>query len=150
MGGHVSPFAPASFPELPEVAGVRLATAEAGIRYEGRTDLLLVRFDPAAAVAGVFTKSRCASAPVEWCRARLPGGKARALVVNSGNANAFTGMKGRQAVEASAAAAATAVGCSAGEVFLASTGVIGEPLDPAPFAAHLGRLAAEAKPGGFP
>src|SRR6266571_17157 len=99
MGGYVSPFAPAAYPELPEVAGMRLATAEAGIRYKGRTDLLLVRFDPAATVAGVFTKSRCASAPVEWDRAKLPGGKARALVVNSGNANAFTGMKGRGAVE---------------------------------------------------
>ena len=96
MAGHVSPFAPASFPELPALAGIRLATAEAGIRYKGRTDLLLVRFDPAAPVAGVFTKSRCASAPVEWDRQRLPGGKARALVVNSGNANAFTGMKGRR------------------------------------------------------
>ena len=114
MGGHVSPFAPASFPELPEVAGVRLATAEAGIRYKGRTDLLLVSFDPAAAVAGVFTKSRCASAPVEWCREHLAGGRARALVVNSGNANAFTGMKGREAVEASAGGRRNAVGCSVG------------------------------------
>ncbi len=149
MAGHVSPFAPEFYPELPAVAGVRLATAEAGIRYRGRTDLLLVRFDPAASVAGVFTTSRCASAPVEWDRAKLGGGKARALVANSGNANAFTGMKGRRAVEASAAAAAAAVGCHADEVFLASTGVIGEPLDPAPFAAHLGRLAAEALPGGF-
>ena len=85
---------------LPALDGVRLATAEAGIRYKGRTDLLLVRFDPAATVAGVFTQSRCASAPVDWDRERLTGGKARALVVNSGNANAFTGMKGRQAVEA--------------------------------------------------
>jgi glutamate N-acetyltransferase/amino-acid N-acetyltransferase len=149
MGGYISPFAPASFPDLPEVAGVRLATAEAGIRYKGRTDLLLVRFDPSASVAGVFTKSRCASAPVEWDRARLPGGMARALVVNSGNANAFTGMKGKQAVEASAAAAAAALGCRSDAVFLASTGVIGEPLDPAPFAAHLDRLAKEARPGRF-
>jgi glutamate N-acetyltransferase/amino-acid N-acetyltransferase len=149
MAGHISPFAPASFPELPEVAGVRLATAEAGIRYKGRTDLLLVRFDPVAAVAGVFTKSRCASAPVEWCRAILAGGEARALVVNSGNANAFTGMKGRKAVEESAKAAAEAVGCAVEQVFLASTGVIGEPMDPAPFAANLGRLAAEARPGRF-
>lgn len=149
MAGHVSPFAPASFPELPEVAGVRLATAEAGIRYKGRTDLLLIRFDPAAAVAGVFTKSRCASAPVEWCRAILARGEARALVVNSGNANAFTGMKGRKAVDETAKAAAAAVGCAIEQVFLASTGVIGEPMDPAPFAGNLGRLAAEARPGRF-
>ena len=94
MAGYISPFAPASFPELPALDGIRLATAEAGIRYKGRTDLLLVRFDPAASVAGVFTQSRCASAPVEWDRQKLPGGKARALVVNSGNANAFTGVKG--------------------------------------------------------
>ena len=146
MAGHVSPFAPASFPELPAIAGVRLATAEAGIRYKGRTDLLLVRFDPAASVAGVFTTSRCASAPVEWDRDKLAGGKARALVVNSGNANAFTGMKGRAAVEASAERPRRPSAARPDEVFLASTGVIGEPLDPAPFAAHLGRLAAEARP----
>jgi len=149
MGGKVSPFAPSAYPELPALDGVRLATAEAGIRYKGRTDLLLIRFDPAATVAGVFTQSRCPSAPVEWDREKLGAGKARALVVNSGNANAFTGMRGREAVEASAASAAAAVGCGAEEVFLASTGVIGEPLDPAPFAAHLGRLAGEAEAGRF-
>ena len=149
MGGAVSPFAPSSYPDLPVIAGVRLATAEAGIRYRGRTDLLLVRFDPAAVIAGVFTKSRCASAPVEWDRAHLGGGRARALVVNSGNANAFTGMRGRASVEATVAAAASAVGCRTDEVFLASTGVIGEPLDPAPFATHLGRLAGTAGPDRF-
>ncbi len=149
MAGSLSPFAPAQWPDAPAIEGVRLATAEAGIRYAGRTDLLLVRFDPAATVAGVFTRSRCASAPVDWDRERMAGGKARALVVNSGNANAFTGMRGRKAAEATAAAAAAAVGCAPDEVFLASTGVIGEPLDPKPFAAHLGRLAAEARPGQF-
>ena len=149
MAGTVSPFAPERDPELPALEGIRLATAKAGIRYRGRTDLLLVCFDRAASVAGVLTQSRCPSAAVDWVRAQLPGGKARALVVNSGNANAFTGMKGRQAVEATAASAAEAVGCGAEEVFLASTGVIGEPLDPAPFAKHLGRLASEAEPGRF-
>jgi len=149
MADPVSPFAPASYPEAPALAGIRLATAEAGIRYKGRTDLLLVRFDPVATVAGVLTKSRCAAAPVDWDRERLKGGKARALVVNSGNANAFTGMKGRQAVEATAAAAASALGCDTSEVFLASTGVIGEPLDPKPFADNLARLATEARPGAF-
>jgi glutamate N-acetyltransferase/amino-acid N-acetyltransferase len=149
MAAKVSPLAPRTFAELPPIAGVRLATTAAGIRYSGRTDLLLVRFDPAATVAGVFTQSRCASAPVEWDRARLKRSSARALVVNSGNANAFTGIRGRDAAERSAAAAAAAVGCDIDQVFLASTGVIGEPLDPAPFAAHLGRLAAEAKTGGF-
>ncbi|HEX9903345.1 MAG TPA: bifunctional glutamate N-acetyltransferase/amino-acid acetyltransferase ArgJ [Propylenella sp.] len=149
MGAKVSPLAPTSIPELPAIAGVRLATAEAGIHYRNRTDLLLVRFDPGAAVAGVFTTSRCASAPVEWDRARLAGGTARALVVNSGNANAFTGMRGHQAAAATAEAAGAAIGCRAEEVFLASTGVIGEPLDPRPFAAHLGRMAGEAAPGRF-
>ena len=90
----VSPLAPPSFPELPAIAGVRLATAEAGIRYRGRTDMLLARFDKGTSVAGVFTRSKCPSAPVEWCRARLGGGTARALLVNSGNANAFTGKSG--------------------------------------------------------
>jgi glutamate N-acetyltransferase/amino-acid N-acetyltransferase len=144
----VSPFAPASCPDLPALDGVSLATAEAGIKYKGRTDLLLVRFDPAATVAGVFTNSRCASAPVEWDRAHLSGGLARGLVVNSGNANAFTGMKGRNAVRVTADATAEALGCHPKEVFLASTGVIGEPLDPAPFAAHLGRwLGRPARAG---
>ena len=137
MGTTPSPFAPAAFDEPPALDGIRLATAEAGIRYKGRTDLLLVCFDEPAVVAGVFTKSRCASAPVEWDKERLAGGKARALVVNSGNANAFTGMRGRSAVESCADAAARAVGCASDEVFLASTGVIGEPLSPAPFEAHL-------------
>ncbi len=149
MGGYVSPFAPVVFADAPALEGVRLATAEAGIRYKGRTDLLLVRFDPRATVAGVFTKSRCASAPVDWDREHLMGGRARALVVNSGNANAFTGMKGRQAVEATADAAAEAVGCGRDEIFLASTGVIGEPLDPKPFADNLGKLAAKARRGAF-
>jgi glutamate N-acetyltransferase/amino-acid N-acetyltransferase len=150
MAGKVSPLAPQSFAELPPLAGIDLATAEAGIRYKDRTDLLLIRFEPAATVAGVFTRSRCASAPVDWDRERLrQGGMVRALVVNSGNANAFTGMKGREAVKATALAAAQAVGCSPDDVFLASTGVIGEPLDPAPFAAHLGRLAGAARPGRF-
>jgi glutamate N-acetyltransferase / amino-acid N-acetyltransferase len=149
MAGWISPFAPGRLPELPPVEGVRLAAAEAGIRYRGRKDLLLVRFEPAAAVAGVFTTSRCASAPVEWCREHLKAGRSRALVVNSGNANAFTGMRGRQAAEATAAAAARAVGCGPDEVFLASTGVIGEPLDPAPFERHLGQLAREAEPDRF-
>ena len=149
MAGTVSPFAPVSYPELPALPGVRLATAEAGIRYRGRTDLLLVRFDRPATVAGMFTRSRCASAPVEWDQARLKDGRARALVVNAGNANAFTGMKGQSAVEQTAASAAEAVGCAVDEVYLASTGVIGEPLDPAPFAAHLDRLAAAAEAGGY-
>ena len=98
---------------MPPIAGVRLATAEAGIRYKNRTDVLLALLDKGTAVAGVFTKSKCPSAPVEWCRAKLKGGKARALVVNSGNANAFTGKTGRQSDRLTAQIAAKAVGCSA-------------------------------------
>jgi glutamate N-acetyltransferase/amino-acid N-acetyltransferase len=130
---YLSPFAPSEYPEMPAIAGVEMATAAAGIKYSDRTDVLLMRFAEGTTVGGVFTKSRCASAPVEWCRARSAGGRARALLVNSGNANACTGMTGRQAVERSAASAAAALGCNADDVFLASTGVIGEPLDPAKF-----------------
>src|SRR5437762_2463415 len=93
----VSPLAPKNVPDLPAIEGIRLATAEAGIRYQNRTDVLLAAFGKGTTVAGVFTRSKCPSAPVEWCRDRLAGGKARALVVNSGNANAFTGKSGREA-----------------------------------------------------
>src|SRR5437016_6693980 len=125
MSSVVSPLAPTGVPDMPEISGVKLATAAAGIRYEGRTDVMLAVMDNGTAVAGVFTKSKCPSAPVEWCRAKLKGDRARALVVNSGNANAFTGKTGRQATALTASIAAKAVGCSSGEVFLASTGVIG-------------------------
>ena len=101
------------FPTCPPIDGVRLATAQAGIRYKNRTDVLLAVFDKGTTVAGVFTRSKCPSAPVEWCRARLKGGKARALVVNSGNANAFTGKSGRAATALTAKIAAQAVSCSA-------------------------------------
>ncbi|MHA1189484.1 MAG: bifunctional glutamate N-acetyltransferase/amino-acid acetyltransferase ArgJ [Alphaproteobacteria bacterium] len=149
MTGPVSPFAPATPPVLPALAGVRMATAQAGIVYKDRTDLLLVRFDGGASVAGVFTRSQCASAPVDWCRAILAGGRADALVVNSGNANAFTGVRGRVASELSAKAAGDAVGCDPETVFLASTGVIGEPMDPEPFQRCLGGLADAAVEDGY-
>ncbi len=143
----LSPLAPASYPDLPEIDGVRFAAGAAGIRYKGRTDVMLALFDEGAEVAGVFTKSKCPSAPVDWCRARLAGGKARALVVNSGNANAFTGKAGAQAAKLTAAIAAKATGAPQSEIFLASTGVIGEPLDASKFDGVLARLAAKAKPG---
>src|SRR5215218_4828832 len=106
MSSTVSPLAPKSVPDMPTIAGVRLATAEAGIRYKNRTDVLLAVMDKGTAVAGVFTKSKCPSAPVEWCRAKLKGGKARALVVNSGNANAFTGKTGKGSTALTASIAA--------------------------------------------
>jgi glutamate N-acetyltransferase / amino-acid N-acetyltransferase len=145
----LSPFAPERLPELPPLKGVRLAAAEAGIRYKNRKDVLLVLLPEGTAVAGVVTQSRTRSAPVEWCVRQLAGGRARALVVNSGNSNAFTGMRGRDAVERTVAFAAKAAGCAPGEVFVASTGVIGEPLDPDKFAGVLDRLAGEAVEGGF-
>ena len=149
MAHAVSPLAPKTIPEMPIIAGVRLATAEAGIRYKGRTDVLLAVLDKGTAAAGVLTRSKCASAPVEWCRQLIPGGKARALVVNSGNANAFTGRSGRDAVKLTASLAAKAAGCRPGEVFLASTGVIGEPLDATKFGAVMDDLVAQARPGGW-
>ncbi|WP_404546376.1 bifunctional glutamate N-acetyltransferase/amino-acid acetyltransferase ArgJ [Bradyrhizobium sp. USDA 223] len=149
MSSSVSPLAPKSVPDMPVIAGIRLATAEAGIRYKNRTDVLLAVMDKGTAVAGVFTRSKCPSAPVEWCRAKLKGGKARALVVNSGNANAFTGKTGRASTALTAKIAAKAVGCNESEVFLASTGVIGEPLDATKFDGVLGRLAEIAEPGDY-
>ncbi|MGI9384422.1 MAG: bifunctional glutamate N-acetyltransferase/amino-acid acetyltransferase ArgJ [Methyloligellaceae bacterium] len=140
----VSPFAPKTLPALPPLDGARLAACEAGIRYQGRKDLLQVLLPAGTTVGGVLTRSKTASAPVEWCRARLADGGARALVVNSGNANAFTGMRGRATVEATVASAAAAAGCTAEEVFVASTGVIGEPLDPDRFKHLLEGLAADA------
>jgi glutamate N-acetyltransferase/amino-acid N-acetyltransferase len=145
----LSPLAPKTFAELSPIEGVRLAAGAAGIKYKGRTDVLLALFDEGATVAGVFTTSKCPSAPVDWCRENLSGGRARALVVNSGNANAFTGKAGREATELTAKLAAKAVGADEDEIFLASTGVIGEPLDASKFEGVLDRLAAKAAPGGW-
>ena len=127
MALAVSPLA-AAFPELPPLAGVRLGAAQAGIRYRGRTDLVLAEFAAGTSVAGVFTSNKCPGAPVDWCRAALAGGRARAVVVNAGNANVFTGRAGAAAARATAVAAAGLLGCPARQVFVASTGVIGEQL----------------------
>src|ERR1700755_2802906 len=108
MSTTVSPLAPTHVPDMPQIDGVRLATAAAGIRYKNRTDVLLALFDKGTTVAGVFTKSKCPSAAVDWCRSKLKGGEARALVVNSGNANAFTGKSGKQSTTLTAAIAAKA------------------------------------------
>jgi len=128
MTAAPSPFAPDRFPELPSVTGVRLATAVAGIRYKGRADVLLAELPEGTSVAGVFTRSQTAAAPVTWCRTALAAGRARALVVNAGNANAFTGPAGEQASAETAQAAARLFNCPAQHVFVSSTGVIGEPL----------------------
>jgi glutamate N-acetyltransferase / amino-acid N-acetyltransferase len=137
----VSPLA-LPLPELPPVAGVRLATAEAGIRYKGRTDVLLAEFAEGTTAAGVFTKNLCPGAPVTWCREALEGGVARGLVVNAGNANVFNGIAGVRAVEATAHAAAATLKTEPGQIFLASTGVIGEPLPAQKIVAVMGELHA--------
>jgi glutamate N-acetyltransferase/amino-acid N-acetyltransferase len=123
-----SPLAPSAFPDLPVIPGVRTAIACAHYKNWDRCDLTFVALDEGTAVAGVTTKSKCPSPEVEWCRAALPLGKARALVVNAGNSNAFTGNRGRAAVEAIAAKVAAALDCQPSDVFVASTGVIGVPL----------------------
>ena len=132
-----SPLAPKSFAHLPAIDGVRLATAATGVKYKGRDDLLLCVLDKGSTVAGVLTNSKTCSAPVDLCRANLTTGKARAIVVNASNANAFTGKAGLRTVEATLDQACKVVGCDASEVYLASTGVIGEPLDPAPITSRL-------------
>jgi glutamate N-acetyltransferase/amino-acid N-acetyltransferase len=147
MAHPVSPLAPKTYPELPEVAGIRFATAEAGIKYKNRTDVLLVSMDEGTVVAGVLTRSKCPSAAVDWCRQNLPGGKARALLVNSGNANAFTGQKGRASVQLSADIVSKALGVQPSEIYLASTGVIGEPLAAEKFAGVADDLARRLAPG---
>ena len=146
MAPSISPLAPKNVPAMPAIAGVKLATAAAGIKYANRTDVLLVLLDPGTTAAGVFTKSKCPSAPVEWCRAILKSSKPRALVVNSGNANAFTGKTGRDACKFTAKIAARAVGCKPADVFLASTGVIGEPLNAQAFDGVMAGMVAAAQP----
>jgi glutamate N-acetyltransferase / amino-acid N-acetyltransferase len=147
MAIAVSPLAPKAYPELPPIEGVTFATAQAGIRYKARTDLLLVALAEGTQVAGVFTRSKCPSAPVDWCRAVVARGKARGLVVNSGNANAFTGQAGAATVERVAARAAALLECQPGDILQASTGVIGEPLDSAKFDGPLADCVRRAAPG---
>jgi len=145
----VSPLAPKSHPKLPPLAGVRLATVAAGIRYQQRTDVMLALLAPGTQVAGVFTKSRTASAPVLWCQSNLKQGSARCLVVNSGNANAFTGRVGFDDVTEIANSAAAIAGCRPSEVFMASTGVIGEPLPTSKITAVLQGLVEQGAAGNW-
>ncbi len=145
----VSPFAPKAIPEVPVIDGVRFAACEAGIKYRNRKDLMIAVMDEGTTAAGVLTQSKTCSAPVLWCRDSLKSGKARVLVVNSGNSNAFTGKKGRDAVALTAEFAMKAVGCAKDEVYLASTGVIGEPLEAGKFAHLLDGLAKAAKPDAW-
>ncbi len=147
----VSPLAPDAFPDLPEIGGVRFATAEAGVRYSGRTDVMLASLAPGTSVAGVFTRSATRSAAVLDCQAKIGGDPAQgaAILVNSGNANAFTGRRGTAAVEAVTNATAKRLGIPSDRVFTASTGVIGEPLPHDRVTACLDDLATRLAPGGI-
>jgi len=124
----ISPLAPRRFPVLPAIDGVRLSGVACGLRYKGRSDLMVAELDKNTRIAGVFTQSLTAAAPVDWCRKALKGARVRAIVVNSGNANAFTGRVGDLAVHNTVRAAAEAFNCPQNQIFVSSTGVIGEPL----------------------
>jgi len=145
----VSPLAPERFPEMPVVYGVRLATRACGLRYVGRDDVLFVEMDEGTTVAGVFTRSTTAAPPVDWCRNALAGGQGRALVVNAGNANAFTGEEGLRTVERSVRAAAELLDCRPSRVFVASTGVIGERLDDTKITGALSAMKNDLAPGNW-
>jgi glutamate N-acetyltransferase/amino-acid N-acetyltransferase len=148
MALPVSPLA-VDLPELPPLDGVRLGAAAAGIRYQGRTDLVMAELAAGSTVAGVFTASKCPGAPIDWCRAALKPGRARAVVINAGNANVFTGKAGRDACAATAAAAAKLIGCPERQVFLASTGVIGEVLPAEKLVAALPSLHGSLSENGW-
>jgi glutamate N-acetyltransferase / amino-acid N-acetyltransferase len=141
-----SPLAPARFPDLPAVAGVRQAACAAGLRYRGRPDLTLIELAEGSTVAGVFTRSRLPGHPVRWCRAILPYGRARGLVVNAGQANVMVGPAGDAAVAAEAETAAELLGARQEEIYIASTGVIGERLDVGTVVARLPGLHAALDP----
>lgn len=142
-------MSPQNIQELPPLSGVRIATAKAGIKYKDRTDLLFIIFDKSASVAGVFTRSKCPSAPVEHCRASLPHGIARGVIVNSGNANAFTGRKGRHTTNEIMYAAVKALKARENEIFIASTGVIGEPMDASVIVSLLPSMLETAEEGNW-
>jgi glutamate N-acetyltransferase/amino-acid N-acetyltransferase len=149
-GLPVSPLAPSATPRLAAIAGVRLTGAAAGLKKKaGARDLMIAELAPGTTIAGVFTRSLCASAPVDWCRASLKQGRARVLVVNSGNSNAFTGKAGDRTVEHTVAEAAKRFNCRKDEVFVASTGVIGQPVPPDHIARHIGPVARGLSKGGW-
>jgi len=145
----ISPLAPKSFPDMPVIAGIRLASHACGVRYAGRTDLLLVEMDKGTSAAGVFTRSLTASAPVEWCRTAVAKGSARALVVNSGNANAFTGSVGVASVRRTVESASALMGCKDSEVYIASTGTIGVRLPDEKITSALADVRAKLQPGNW-
>jgi glutamate N-acetyltransferase/amino-acid N-acetyltransferase len=149
MAKHpVSPLAPAGLPALPAIAGLRFAAGCTGMRYKGRDDLMVAALDAGATIAAVTTRNTMCSAPVEWCRVQARHGRARAIVVNAGNANVFTGRDGFRAVERTARRTAALLGCKAEEVFVSSTGVIGMKLPVEKIEATLPALASALDAGG--
>ncbi len=145
----LSPLAPARFPDIPPIPGLELAGAATGLKKDGQRDLALFALAPGSAIAGVLTRSHCPSAPVVWCRRHLPQGRVRAIVVNAGNANAFTGQAGDDVVGQTAQTAAEILTCRPEEVFLASTGVIGDPLPPDAISRRLPGLASGLRPDAW-
>jgi len=144
-----SPLAPVGVPDMPSIPGVRVAGMAAGLKESGRPDLFMAEMVPGTTIAGVFTQSACASAPVEWCRKVLPGGGARGIVVNSGNANAFTGKAGDKTVAHTVRTAAQLIGCRQKDIFVASTGVIGVPVSQDYVGRKLKQLHKRLKPGAW-
>jgi glutamate N-acetyltransferase / amino-acid N-acetyltransferase len=144
-----SPLAPTGFPDIPPVAGVTLAAGSCGLRYEGRKDVLLAALDKGTQVAGVFTTSKTAAAPVHWCAKAAKAGRARALIVNAGNANAFTGLAGEKSVQRTVDKVASVLDCPKSQVFVASTGVIGETLPDDRIRKALGGLKKKLRPGDW-
>ncbi|MGE0659757.1 MAG: bifunctional glutamate N-acetyltransferase/amino-acid acetyltransferase ArgJ [Reyranellaceae bacterium] len=145
----VSPLAPNTYPTLPPIDGVMIGAYGAGLRYQGRDDLMLATLAPGSVIAGVLTRSKTASAPVEWCRKNLARGKVRAIIANAGNANAFTGKLGDRSVDESTRAVAQTIGCSRNEVFMASTGVIGQPMTTEKIVAAVPKLAKLLRADGW-
>jgi len=148
-GLPVSPLAPEHFPDVADVPGVEMATTRAEIKYKAREDLLVAVMAPGTTVAGALTKSRTASAPVDWCRANLESGEGRVLVSSAGNANAFTGKAGMETVKVTAAAAAKLAGVRQKDVFIGSTGVIGETMPNDKITGALPKAFDALAPGGF-
>lgn len=145
----ISPLAPKQFPACSEISGITLAAGVGGFYSNGRNDLMLVELAPDTVIAGVFTQSLTAAAPIDWCREVLKGGRARAIIVNAGNANAFTGRAGDRAVQHTVKAAAKVLGCPENHIFVSSTGVIGEPLPVERIIRALSGLKKELSPSSW-
>jgi glutamate N-acetyltransferase/amino-acid N-acetyltransferase len=144
----ISPLAPKNFPNMPNVPGISIATAHSGMRYENRDDLCLIIMEDETRVAGVFTKSLCASAPVDWCKENLQYGNGRALICNAGNANAFTGAKGEQIAQESATVLSDILSIPKDHIYLASTGVIGEAFESIELTRHFNQMVESLEVSG--